>query len=95
MDHLEMITSMVNNNKACDLILGIDQNLDLLKSDGHHDTRNFLNLILDNGLWLVITQPTHITQKSAMLIDNIYISKNLQHTFDSTIPWMIFQTTFP
>ena len=55
MDHLEMITSMANNNKTCDLILGIDQNLDLLKSDEHHDTRKFLNLILDNGLWLVIT----------------------------------------
>ena len=85
MDHLEMITSMVNKNKACDLILGIDQNLDLLKSADHHDTRNFLNLILDNGLWLVITRPTHITQKSATLIDNNYISKNLQHTFESTI----------
>ena len=55
MDHLEMVTSMDNNNKACDLILGIYQNLDLLKSDEHHDTRNFLNLIMDNGLWPVIT----------------------------------------
>ena len=36
-------------------------------------------------LWLVITRPTRITQNSATLIDNIYISNNLQCSFDSLI----------
>ena len=68
-----------------ELILGMDQNIDLLKSDEHTNTRKFLDLILDSGLWPVITRPTRITQRSATLIDNIYISKNLQCKFDSAI----------
>ena len=63
----------------------MDQNIDLLKSDEHTNTRKFLDLILDSGLWPVITRPTRITQRSATLIDNIYISKNLQRKFDSAI----------
>ena len=68
-----------------ELILGMDQNLDLLKSDKHVNTRNFLDTILDNGLWPVIMRPTRIMQTSATLIDNIYVSKNLKQTFKSTI----------
>ena len=82
---IEKITTCTNKGKTTELILGMDQNLDLLKSDEHAKTRKFLDTILDTGLWPVITRPTRITQTSAMLIDNIYISKNLQHTFDSTI----------
>ena len=63
----------------------MDQNLDLLKSNSHAATRKFLDLVLDLNLWLVITRPTRITHYSATLIDNIYISKNLQQSFDSTI----------
>ena len=85
MDHLIMTISKVNREKNCGLVIGIDQNLDLLKSEEHHNTSKFLDLILDCGLWLVITRPTRITQGSATLFDNIYISKNLQHSFNSAI----------
>ena len=85
MDHLEMITTKVKGEPNCELIMGMHQNLDLLKSDDHHNTSKFLDQILDCNLWPVITQLTRITQISATLIDKIYISKNLQCSFDLAI----------
>ena len=42
-------------------------------------------MLINNGLLATITQPTRITQQSATLIDNIFISEVLQHNFDSAI----------
>ena len=55
MDHLELITSKVKSNPNCELIMGMDQNLDLLKSDEHYNTSKFLDQVLDCNLWPVIT----------------------------------------
>ena len=85
MGHLEMASAKTGQVPNHEIILSMDQNIDLLKSEEHASTRKFLDLILDCGLWLVITRPTRITQRSATLIDNIYISKNLQCKFDSAI----------
>ena len=85
MEHIELVSNKTGQSSNHELILGMDQNIDLLKSDEHTNTRKFLDLILDSGLWPVITRPTRITQRSATLIDNIYISKNLQRKFDSAI----------
>ena len=85
MDHIELVSKKTSQLSNHELILGMDQNIDLLKSNEHTSTRKFLDLILDSGLWPVITRPTRITQRSATLIDNIYISKNLQCKFDSAI----------
>ena len=73
---------MTDSNLNYELIIGMDQNLDLLKSENHTSTRKFLDTILSNGLWPTITR---ITQASATLIDNIYISRKLQYQFDSLI----------
>ena len=85
MEHIELISGKESNKPKSELILGMDQNIDLLKSEEHHSTGRFLDLILNMNLWPVITRPTRITQRAATLIDNIYISKNLQHSFDSAI----------
>ena len=85
MEHIELVSTKTGQLPNHKLILGMDQNIDLLKSEEHVSTRKFLDLILDSGLWLVITRPTRITQRSATLIDNIYISKNLQCKFNSAI----------
>ena len=85
MEFIELVSARTGQLPNHELILGMDQNIDLLKSEEHVSTRKFLDLILDSGLWLVITRPTRITQRSATLIDNIYISKNLQCKFDSAI----------
>ena len=85
MEHIELVSAKTGQLPNHELILGMDHNIDLLKSNEHTNTRKFLDLILDSGLWPVITRPTRITQRSATLIDNIYISKNLQRKFDSAI----------
>ena len=68
-----------------EISLGMDNNLDLLKACSHQQTQCFLDIILDNGLLPSITRLTRITQQSATLIDNIFISKILQHNFDSAV----------
>ena len=64
----------------CNLIIGTDHNLDLMKNDKHSETQNFLGTILCNEMIPCITQPTRITKSSATLIDNIITSRNI---FDS------------
>ena len=63
----------------------MDHNLDLLKSDKHAPTCKFLDALLDANMLPTITRPTRIMQSSATLIDNIFISEQLQCNFDSAI----------
>ena len=60
-----------------EIILGMDHNMDLLKSHVHKKTQQFLNLNLDHDLFPVITRPTRITQSSATLMDNIFLDSKL------------------
>ena len=68
-----------------DIILGMDHNLDLLKSNVHTETQTFLDINFDNHLFPCITRPTRITKTSATLIDNTFISENLHKSFDSCV----------
>ena len=68
-----------------EIILGMDHNLDLLHSDTHTPTHKFLNMFLDMHLFPTITHPSRITQMSATLIDNIFISEKLQQDYDSAL----------
>ena len=85
LEHIEMVNVQTQLKPNHELIIGMDQNLDLLKSEEHANTRKIFDTILDNNLWPVITQPTRVTQCSVTLIDNIYISKELQCKFNSLI----------
>ena len=71
--------------KNHDLILGLDHNMDFLKSDKHTQTQDFLELNLDSDLKLTITGPTRVTTKTATLIDNVFLSQRLQHHYTSNI----------
>ena len=59
------------------IIIGMDHNVDFLKSDIHQITQNFIEYNLESKLIPVITHPTRITKNSATLIDNIFISQSL------------------
>ena len=60
--------------KNCkDIIIGMDHNLDFLKSHLHEPTNQFVEKILDLGLLPVTTRPTRITKSTATLIDNIVL----------------------
>ena len=57
-----------------DLLIGSDQNLNLLKAEIHKSTQDFLDINYSNGILPVILKPTRITHETATLIDNFYTS---------------------
>ena len=62
--------------KPYGILLGMDHNLDLLKSCTHNLTQEFIECNVKFGLTPSITKPTRITKNSATLIDNIFVSEN-------------------
>ena len=48
-----------------EIILGMDHNLDLLKSNTHNETQSFLDLNFENSIFPCITHPTRIANTSA------------------------------
>ena len=84
-DEYKQLLNKLNEVTSCDVILGLDHNLDFLKSNNHKDTQNFIELNLEKNLLLCITRPTRITKSTTTLIDNTLISKNLQGRQDSKI----------
>ena len=59
------------------LIIGLDHNMDFLKSNSHQITQDFLEYNFEQNLIPLINRPTRITRTSAMLIDNIFVSQDL------------------
>ena len=73
------------NSFAGNVIICMDQNLDLLKSDCHRQTEAFVDLNLECELYPCIMQPTHITKTSATLIDNIFVNSKLHDLSTASI----------
>ena len=61
------------------MIIGIDHNLDLLKSSMHQKMQTFIERNYGFELIPCYTKPTRVAHASAMLIDNIFCSSKL-HT---------------
>ena len=57
-DEYKQLLNKLNEVTSCDVILGLDHNLDFLKSNNHKDTQNFIELNLEKNLLLCITRPT-------------------------------------
>ena len=55
------------------VVIGTDQNVDLLKLTNHGRTWDFLNVFTSNGFAPCISKPTRITRNTATLIDNLYV----------------------
>ena len=79
------LTSKLKLEQKSDIILGMGHNLDLLKLNTHRHAQSFYEIMLENSLLPTITRPTCITQGSATLIDNIFVSENLHRWFESAI----------
>ena len=58
------------------VVIGLDHNMDFLKSHKHESTQEFINHNLERGILPMVTCLTRITNTSAMLIDNIIVSMN-------------------
>lgn len=69
--HLSEIQSILNMERSKIILMG-DFNIDLCKYNTHAQTRNFLDDILSNGLFPLITKPTRVQTHSATIIDHIY-----------------------
>ena len=67
------------------IIVGLDHNLDFLKSAKHTGTNDFIHSNLDMGMIPTINKPTRITKSSATLIDNIIVSENLCGSYHSNV----------
>ena len=70
-EEYESLVSKVNLEKK-GLVIGTDQNLDLIKLNDDNIIKEFIDVNYANGLLPVITKPTRITHQTATLIDNIY-----------------------
>ena len=60
-----------------DIVVGLDHNLDFLKSEQHSGTQNFITSMLERSLFPCITRPTRVTTSTATLIDNILVNSRL------------------
>ena len=54
------------------IFIAADTNLDLLKSNSHSNTEEFLNSLLSFNFLPTITKPTRITSYTSTLLDNIF-----------------------
>jgi hypothetical protein len=70
-DELKLILNTLNQENKFIYMMG-DYNIDLLKSEEHAETSNFIDILYSNYMVPLITRPTRITQCTATLIDNIY-----------------------
>ena len=75
----------MKKEKPTHIIIGLDHNLDFLKSAKHRPTHDFIESNLDFGMIPTVTRPTRITQTTATLIDNIIVSQNLCGAYVSNI----------
>ena len=82
---LEKLLKKIKLEKNKHVVIGLDHNLDLLKSSIHKLTSLFAEMLLDNGMIPTITKPTRISKTMATLIDNILISEDLQEMYNSGI----------
>ena len=75
------------------VIICTDHNLDLLKSEYHHKTQEFLETLTDVGFISTITKPTRLTHHSATLINKYlasdYISLVLYEDISDHLPCVV------
>ena len=85
MNDYKQLMRQIKGENIEDVILGMDHNMDLLKASKHKHTQDFLDYNLEQDLLPTITKPTRISRTCASLLDNVFLSRNLQHSFTSGI----------
>jgi hypothetical protein len=77
---MDILTIIKNEKKECQHCG--DYNLDILKSDTHNQTNDFILTNFSNSFIPQICKPTRVTNSSATLIDNIF--SNIIHNSPTT-----------
>jgi hypothetical protein len=80
---LQMLNILNKNRKILTFIMG-DFNLNLLNSDSHAPTNDFLNNLMSHSFLPAIHHPTRITATASTLLDNIF-SNNMKYKMESAI----------
>ena len=93
-DLIEKLVKTVNRKSSHSLI-GLDHNLDLLKSNQHKPTQTFIEVVLENSHIPCITRPTRITKSSATLIDNILVGRDIYNNINCGIALSDLSDHFP
>jgi len=75
-DKLHELLKKCDPRKNKNIFIMGDFNINLLVSDTHVPTSNFLNSMLSHNLLPVISKPSRITDTSVSLIDNIFTNVN-------------------
>ena len=75
------------------LIIGSDQNINLINASTQALTHEFLDINYINGILPVIDKPTRVTHSSATLIDNFYT--NYEGMYQSGILYSYISDHFP
>ena len=83
-DYKKLIETL-KKQKSHEIVIGLDHNLDLMKSHLNQATNDFIELNLDREMIPCITKPTRIMNRTATLIDNILVSKSLQRDYTSFV----------
>ena len=71
-EFLEDCLDKIKAEKKKAYLLG-DFNINLLNSDQHIPSKEFIDTLFSHSFMPFITKPTRVTQKSATLIDNIFL----------------------
>ena len=77
------------------VIIGSDQNLDLLKCHSHNQTLQVMEDLNDSDFISSILKPTGITHETSTLIDNILSKGNGCFNFDSFVLIVHYQFISP
>ena len=72
-DYINTVTGRINQENKCCAIMG-DFNIDLLKIETHVTSDECLNNLVSSFFQPHILQPTRVTDHSATLIDNIFLT---------------------
>lgn len=75
-DFMDQLLTKINSENKIAYLTG-DFNVDLLKSDIHLPTSQFVDCLLSHAFLPVINKPTRITEYSQTLIDNIFTNAKL------------------
>ena len=81
---LDIMAKISKSPIKTSLLLG-DFNSNLLEADDHNDTSEFYEILSMNTFRPLILQPTRVTSKSAILIDNICVNNLEVFSFGGNI----------
>ena len=84
-DEFSKIVCNYKKLKNHSIVIGLDHNLDFLKSEKHSPTKFFIERLLDIGLYPTISRLTRITKTTATLFDNLLISQNMVENYESNV----------